>query len=83
MDRAGVPNAQMSNTQVRKICSLSPTLESFLESVAERMCLSPRACQRVLKVSRTLADMDGSALIQEQHLAESISYRELGGMAYQ
>jgi magnesium chelatase family protein len=77
LKRAGIPNAQMSNAQVRKICRLPTPLESFLESVAEKMCLSPRACQRILKVSRTLADMDGSSAINEEHLAEAISYRGL------
>ena len=47
--RAGIPNAQMSNAQVRDICRLTQPLEGFLESVAEKMCLSPRACQRILK----------------------------------
>ena len=77
LERAGIPNAQMSNKQVREICRLAPPLESFLESVAERMCLSPRACQRILKVSRTVADMDQSQQIREEHLAEAVVYREL------
>ena len=77
LERAGIPNAQMSNKQVREICHLAPPLESFLESVAERMCLSPRACQRILKVSRTVADMDESQEIREEHLAEAVVYREL------
>jgi magnesium chelatase family protein len=75
--RASIPNAQMSSAQVRDICRLPPPLEGFLESVAERMCLSPRACQRILKVSRTLADMDASKAIREEHLAEAVVYRGL------
>ena len=77
IERAGLPNAQMSNAQVRRICHLPGPLEKFLESVAEKMCLSPRACQRILKVSRTLADMDKSEAIGEEHLAEAIVYRGL------
>lgn len=76
LERAGLPNAQMSNAQVREICSLAPPLESFLESVAERLCLSPRACQRILKVSHTLADMDECESIREEHLAEAVVYRQ-------
>jgi magnesium chelatase family protein len=75
MVRNGVPNALLSNAQVRETCRLDPRLEVFLESVAERMSLSPRACQRILKVSRTLADLEVSDAIGEVHLAEAISYR--------
>ena len=73
--RSGVPNAQLSNIQAREVCQLPPTLEQFLESVAEKMRLSPRACQRILKVSRTLADLDDRGNIREAHLAEAIAYR--------
>jgi magnesium chelatase family protein len=75
--RSNIPNAQMSNAQVRDICRLTPSLEKFLETVADKKCLSPRACQRILKVSRTLADMDESETIEEQHLAEAVVYRGL------
>ena len=76
LERYGKPNAQLSNAQVREVCRLSPALEAFLESVAEKMSLSPRACQRILKVSRTLADMDESEDVRQEHLAEAIVYRE-------
>ena len=69
----------MTNAQVREICTLTSELEAFLESVSERLCLSPRACQRILKVSRTVADMDGSREIEEEHLAEAVTYRTAGG----
>jgi magnesium chelatase family protein len=49
--------------------------ESFLEDAAGRLHLSPRACQRILKVSRTLADLDGAEEIRGEHLAEAIAYR--------
>jgi len=75
MERSGVPNAQLSNAQVRLLCQLPSPLESFLESVAEKMSLSPRACQRILKVARTLADLDSEPLIDQRHLAEAIVYR--------
>jgi magnesium chelatase family protein len=48
---------------------------ALLETVAEQMSLSPRACQRILKVSRTLADLDNAVAIGEEHLAEAIAYR--------
>ncbi|MBT8040891.1 MAG: YifB family Mg chelatase-like AAA ATPase [Xanthomonadales bacterium] len=79
MQRNGVPNAQMSNTQVRQFCQLTPSLEGFLETLAEKLHLSPRACQRILKVSRTLADMDECDAIGEEHLTEAVAYRGLDG----
>ena len=75
LNRNGLPNAQLSNARLREVCHLPPPLESFLETVAEKLSLSPRACQRILKVSRTLADMDESEAIDEKHLAEAIAYR--------
>ena len=75
LKRNGVPNAQLSNARVRETCRLTPPLEGLLESAAETMNLSPRACQRILKVSRTLADMDGSESIEQEHLAEALVYR--------
>ena len=75
--RGGAPNAQLSDAQLRDACRLPAPLERFLESVAEQMNLSPRACQRVLKVARTLADLESSDAITQEHLAEAISYREV------
>jgi magnesium chelatase family protein len=75
MQRAGRPNAQLNSAGVRRYCSLTPDLESLLEDVAERLSLSPRACQRILKVSRTVADLQGAGEIGEAHLAEAIAYR--------
>jgi magnesium chelatase family protein len=75
LERAGIPNAQLNNAQAREFCGLSPILENLLETVAERMCLSPRACQRIQKVARTLADLDAEQEIAEQHLAEAVMYR--------
>ena len=79
MERSGVPNAQLNNAQVRHVCHLPLALESFLETVAEKMSLSPRACQRILKVSLTLAELDESKEIGEEHLTEAITYRGIDG----
>jgi magnesium chelatase family protein len=75
MKRSGMPNAQLSTAQVREVCLLSSSLVDFLEAVAEKMNLSPRACQRILKVARTLADLDSENDIGQSHLAEAIFYR--------
>jgi len=81
MQRAGRPNAQLDSAGVRRHCSLAPELECLLENVAEQLSLSPRACQRILKVSRTVADLQGAKEIAEAHLAEAIAYRCLDNSA--
>jgi magnesium chelatase family protein len=73
--RAGLPNAQLSNALLRQHCKLDAALRRFLEDAAQRVGLSPRACQRILKVARTLADLEGEAAIGGAHLAEAIAYR--------
>ena len=77
LERAGLPNAQLPSVGVRKYCKLTPSLRLFLEDAAQRVGLSPRACQRILKVSRTIADLDDSEEIGDAHLAEALAYREV------
>jgi magnesium chelatase family protein len=57
-------------------CRLRPDDESFFEDAAGRLHLSPRGCQRVLKVARTIADLDGAERIEQNHLAEAIGFRQ-------
>jgi magnesium chelatase family protein len=75
MKRAAVSNAQLDSAAVRVYCKLDKENSDFLEQAAGRMGLSPRACQRILKVSRTVADMDGQDRIGGAQLAEAIAYR--------
>ncbi|MGK6350737.1 YifB family Mg chelatase-like AAA ATPase [Parapedobacter sp. DT-150] len=70
-------NAQMSPRQVREICNISSSGQALLKAAMEQLGLSARAYDRILKVSRTIADMDGSADIQTAHLAEAIQFRSL------
>jgi len=70
-------NAQMTPRQIRKYCDLDPPGHRLLEAVTERLGLSARAYTRILKVARTIADLEGSEGIGEQHLAEAIQYRSL------
>jgi magnesium chelatase family protein len=70
-------NAQMTPRQIRKFCEPDAAGHRLLEIVTERLGLSARAYTRILKVARTIADLEGNGNIREQHLAEAIQYRSL------
>lgn len=70
-------NAQMETNQVRKICVISQAGQNLLKSAMDKLNLSARAYDRILKVSRTIADLAGSENIEVEHLAEAIHYRSL------
>ncbi len=70
-------NAQMNSKMLKEICAISESSQQLLKSAMEKLNLSARAYDRILKVSRTIADLDKSADIQPPHLAEAIQYRSL------
>ena len=70
-------NAMMSSKMVRQYCALDAACDQLLELTMTKLGLSARAYDRILKVSRTIADLEGSEQIQKQHLLEAISYRSL------
>ncbi|MEN9685270.1 MAG: hypothetical protein RLZZ28_1056 [Bacteroidota bacterium] len=70
-------NAQMSSKLLREICVISTVGENLLKKAMERLNLSARAYDRILKVSRTIADLAGSTDIKPEHLAEAIQFRSL------
>lgn len=70
-------NAQMSSKSLREICRIDETGKNLLKTAMERLNLSARAYDRILKVARTIADMEGSENIENQHLAEAIQFRSL------
>lgn len=70
-------NAQMSSKLLKDICVISPTGQNLLKTAMDRLNLSARAYDRILKVSRTIADLAGSTDIRPEHLAEAIQYRSL------
>ena len=70
-------NAQMSSKLLRKYCEIDKAGQALLKTAMEKIGLSARAYDRILKVSRTIADMERSVEIKPEHLAEAIQYRSL------
>ena len=70
-------NAQMHTRQIRTYCELSPEAERLLERAMQQQGLSARAHDRILKVARTIADLDAQPAITVGHIAEAIQYRTL------
>ena len=70
-------NAQMSSKLLRQICKVDDAGHNLLKNAMEKLSLSARAYDRILKVSRTIADLDESPDIKNEHLAEAIHYRSL------
>ena len=70
-------NAQMGVKEIRKFCKLEPASAELLKSAMERLSLSARAYDRILKVSRTIADLDYCENIEGKHISEAIQYRSL------
>lgn len=75
--RAGKFNAEMHNKEVAMHCKLKDAEQDFLETAMTKLNLSIRTMQRLLKVSRTIADLEQSESIERKHLAEALGYRAL------
>jgi len=73
----GYLNSRMPARVLRKLCALDDTGERTLEMAMRRMSLSARAHDRILKVARTVADLDDSEAVAAKHIAEAIQYRSL------
>ena len=70
-------NAHMSTRQIRKHCQVEGEAKNLLEMAMDRLGLSARAYDRILKVARTVADIESVEQIQPEHIAEAIQYRSL------
>lgn len=70
-------NAGMNSRMIDRYCRLDGRCRSLLEKIIERMELSARACSRIIKLARTIADLDGAEEIKEEHLTEAAGYRFL------
>jgi magnesium chelatase family protein len=80
--RAGKPNALLNNSELKRFCQIETETLQLLEHAAEQLYLSPRACHRILKVSRTIADLDQAEKISSGHVAEAIAFRRLSTTMY-
>ena len=70
-------NTMMSSAMLRRFCPLSPAARRLLDMAMERLQLSARAYDRIIKVARTIADLEGKEDIEPQHISEAIGYRSL------
>lgn len=77
LKRQGKANAHLSSSELRKFCPLSPEDNEFLELAIEKLNLSTRAHHKILKIARTLADMESLPNIEHKHLIEALSYRAM------
>ncbi len=70
-------NAQMGSRHIKKHCKIDAPSENLLESAIDKLGLSARACNRILKIARTIADLAGQPHIRIDHISEAIQYRSL------
>ena len=76
-DARRVPNAKMTPDMIRKYCALDKAAEELMRDAFESLGFSARGHDRVLRVARTIADLDGEERVNEDHIAEAIMYRSL------
>ena len=70
-------NAELSPQLIEKYCVLGKSEKRMIAAIFDKMCLSARGYHRILKVARTIADLDAEERIQSKHLTEAICYRSL------
>ena len=70
-------NAQLGAAEIVKYCKMTDSASMILKSAYDRMGMSVRGYDRIMRVARTIADLDGSEMIDAKHVAEAIQYRSL------
>ena len=70
-------NAQLDSALIRKYCVMEPAADAILKAAYDRMGMSARGYDRIIRVARTIADIDESETIKANHIAEAIQYRSL------
>lgn len=73
--RAGVLNNELRGAELEALCRLEVKLQRWLADTMERLSLSARAAHRIMRVARTIADLEGAARIRKPHLMEAVGYR--------
>ena len=75
-ERRGIINGEMTIREINKYCNFDLLSKDFLRNAMKKLNLSPRSYHKVLKVSRTIADLEGKESIERNHIAEAINYQE-------
>jgi magnesium chelatase family protein len=75
--RQGCLNSQLNNTQIEELCVIDSDIQAFLARACDQLNLSARAYHRILKLARTVADLQNKAVINQAHIAEAIGFRVL------
>jgi len=70
-------NSQMNNEQVKEYCTMTSEASNILKLAYDKMHMSVRIYYKIIKVARTIADIDNSDVINEKHIAEAIGYRNM------
>lgn len=76
-------NAHMAPRDIRAFCRVSDGADALLRTAITRLGLSARAYHRILKIARTIADLDGALELEPKHVSEAIQYRSLDGRGMQ
>jgi len=80
LQRHGKANSKLTNKEIEKYCKLDAQQVAILEQAIRQLGLSARAMHRIMKVTRTIADLDDCETTQPQHLIEAVSFRRLERM---
>ncbi len=83
ISRANKINSKLTTYEINTYCVLTSEDSEFLEQALMKLGLSARAWHRILKVSRTIADLDGKIAIERKHLIEALSYRSMDKLLIQ